>query len=592
MLPAMEICFNLARFLEKTIIETAHNLPEFDTSFIADIRPSDPRHGDYQANGILPLAKKNKCNPRELANKVLKHLQENPNFDATLISTEIAGPGFLNFKLSPHFLLKWLQRYHDESSFHQAAGDIYHGKRISVDYSSPNTAKQMHVGHIRSMVVGEAIQRLLKFCGANVIRDNHIGDWGTQFGILILAIKKYNYDLDANAQDPLEDLEDLYRKGRALYEESEAGKEAARQELAKLQKKDPENFALWEKIIKVSYDAFDEIYKLLGIEFDVVYGESYYHDKVDRIYKELIETGIAIESEGALVVFHPNPNAQEEPYPFIIRKKDGSSNYATTDLACILNHVENTQVEEMIYVTDGRQQDHFKHLFKTAEQWFTAKGYKLPTLHHAWFGMILGEDGKAIKTRSGDPIKLKALLQEGIERAYKIVEEKNPSLSDKEKKHIAKVVGLGAIRYADLVHNRSTDYVFSWDKTLAFDGNTAPYLLYAIARIHSIFRKAGLKPGASEEEATTFETETELTLARKIIEFPLILDKTITDLRPHTLCTYLYELAGLFSSFYNADKVLGDNKAIQARRLLLCNRTLKTLETGLHLLGLETLESM
>jgi len=586
----MKIEFNIADFLEELVNTEARKLDLFDESFKADIRSADPRFGDFQANGVLPFAKKIKHHPRELAAKLIHALEQSESLDNNLISFEIAGPGFINFKLTPQFFLEWLKKYSDESAFKDAAGNFYDGKKISIDYSSPNTAKQMHVGHLRSMVIGEAIQRILRFCGANVIRDNHIGDWGTQFGILILAIKEYGYNLDASHKDPLEDLEELYKKGMALFKESDEKKEKAREELVKLQEGDPENVTLWEKINKVSYNAFQKIYDMMNIQFDVVQGESFYRDMVNRIYTELTETNVAQESQGALVVLHPTKNS--ENYPFIIRKKDGASNYATTDLATILYHVEKNNVSEMVYVTDGRQQDHFKYLFKTAEKWFNAKNYSLPKFQHVWFGTILGEDGKAIKTREGNPIKLKDLLNEAIERARKIVEEKNPSLSTEEKEHIAKVVGLGAVRYADLSQNRTSDYVFAWDRILSFDGNTAPYLLYAVARIHSIFRKAGLKPGQEEAGASPFETNEEIKLAQKIIEFPIILEQAITELRPHIICNFLYELSGEFSSFYNANKVIVEDEDIRARRLMLCSRTLRILETGLHLLGLETLERM
>lgn len=588
----MQVAFNVVDCLEDIINSNAKKLPEFGDDFRADVRTADPKFGDFQANGIMPLAKKLKANPRQLAEKLIKALLASGELDQDLVHLDIAGPGFINFKFLPKFYIEWLRRYHDAESFHQAAGNIYKGKRISVDYSSPNTAKQMHVGHIRSMVIGEAIQRMLRFCGANIVRDNHIGDWGTQFGIIIMGIKEFGYDLNASHEDPLEDLEEIYKKGNALFESSNEWKDRARTELVKLQQGNPESIKLWETINKVSYAAFQKIYDLMNIQFDMVLGESFYRNKVDRIYKELAQTGVAQESQGALVVFYPTGGEKSQDYPFIIRKKDGASNYCSTDLATVLHHVEETKVEEMIYVTDGRQQDHFKYLFSTVEKWFNAKNYRKPEFRHAWFGTILGEDGKAIKTRSGNPIRLKDLLQEAIDRAYKIVTEKNPDLDEESRKHVAKVVGLGAIRYADLSQNRTSDYIFSWDKILSFDGNTAPYLLYAIARIHSIFRKADLETESPPNTNLTLETPEELNLARKIMEFPTALKHAIAELRPHILCNYLYELSGSFSTFYNANKVIVEEEAIRNRRLLLCTRTLQILETGLHLLGLETLEKM
>jgi arginyl-tRNA synthetase len=510
---------------------------------------------------------------------------------------ELAGPGFINFRLREGFLHGWVGHYATAEQFRRAAGELHAGRKVVVDFSSPNTAKQMHVGHIRSTVIGETIARLLAFCGAEVVRDNHIGDWGTQFGILIFAIKREGYDPASAQADPLEDFERLYKKGSALAKDDPAALEAARTELVKLQRGDPENVALWQLICQVSYAAFDAIYRRLGVRFDEVLGESFYRDKVGRVYDELRGHGIAQEDGGALVVFHPG-HPRFATQPFIVRKSDGASNYASTDLATVLYRTAELGADEVVYVTDGRQQDHFQQLFLTVEKWFAATGRKAPELRHVWFGTILGEDNKAIKTRSGEPVRLKQLLDEAEERAFRLVTGKNPDLPEEERRAIARAVGLGAVRYADLSQNRTSDYVFSWDKLLSFEGNTAPYLLYAVARIRSIFRKAGLRvddmpaadgPGAG---ASPIETEAERALARKLVGFVAALDQTLADLRPHFLCTWLYELAGAFSSFYNAEKVRVDDPAVRARRLLLCHRTLVLLETGLDLLGIETLDRM
>lgn len=563
----------------------------WDFPFAAEIRPSDPRFGDFQANGVLPAAKKHRQNPREMAAQLLRAWQEHPAIPSQWVDVTLAGPGFLNFSLSPEFLLRWMETYRDEQTIRQAAGQRYQGRRVVVDFSSPNTAKEMHVGHIRSTVIGEAVCRLLEFCGANVIRDNHLGDWGTQFGMLIWAIKKEGYDLDAAHAAPISDLEELYKKGHAAYKENAAQAEEIRQELVKLQQGDAESHRLWEKITAVSWQAFSHIYELLGIRFDCVLGESFYRDKVERIYREMVETGLAVEDQGALVVFHPeHPRFSKQP--FIVRKDDGASNYATTDLATILHRVEAQQADEIVYVVDFRQGDHFEQLFLTAQKWFQQRGWKLPVLRHVCFGTVLGENGKPIKTKEGGSIKLKDLLAEAMERSLAIVRVKNESLSPGEQLAVARAVGLGAIRYVDLSQNRTSDYIFSWDKMLAFEGNTAPYLLYAVARLHSIYRKAGLRPGEGEAGASVFETPAEIALARKLVGFMTAIELTMADLRPHLLCLYLYELASHFSSFYAADMVMGVAPDVQARRLLLCARTLRTLETGLHLLGLETLERM
>lgn len=587
----MDTWFNPRIELDRCLRATAVKMPEFDKDFSPGIQPTEPRFGDFQANGVLPHAKRHGLNPRETALNLVAQLNKTEVLDPDRISVSVAGPGFINFTLLPSFLLDWLQSFRTRDDFKAAAGGIYHGRKVVVDYSAPNTAKQMHVGHIRSMVIGEAIQRLLRFCGADVIRDNHIGDWGTQFGILIMAIKESGYDLDAPNEDPLADFERLYREGYARFVADDEVKNTARKELVKLQQGETENISIWQKINKISYIAFEEIYDLLDIQFDKVLGESFYRDSVARIYEELLEHGIAEESEGALVVFHREHN-RFKTQPFIIRKSDGASNYSSTDLATLLYRFEELKAEEIIYVVDSRQSDHFQQLFLTADKWFKARKRSLPNLVHVSFGTILGDNGKAIKTRTGEPVKLKELLHEAIERAFAIVSEKNPSLSEAEKRNIACTVGLGAVRYADLSQNRTSDYIFSWPKLLSFEGNTAPYLLYAVARIHSIYRKAELSPGDQEKNPSQFETDTEIALARKLVGFVAVLEQTLGDLRPHYLCSYLFELAGVFSTFYNADRVIVDESPVRARRLILCARTLCILENGLHLLGLKTLERM
>ena len=586
----MKIWFHPAGELSKIVAEAAKKAG-LEESFDPQIRNADPRFGDFQANGILPAAKAAKTNPRALAQKVAEEMENGGGLDKSLVDVSIAGAGFINFRLTPKFLNAWLAKYKGEGELAEAARKFYDGKKMIIDYPSPNTAKQMHVGHLRPMVIGEAVKRLLKFCGADIKTDNHIGDWGTNFGILIYGIKTQNYKLDAANENSLEELEQMYKRGSALAKENPAAADAARAELVKLQNGDPENVALWNEINKVSTAAFERMYKRMGLTIDMTLGESYYRDKVARVYKELTEIGLAEENQGALVVFHKE-HERFAKQPFIIRKSDGASNYASTDLATILNRVENLGAEEVVYVTDGRQQDHFQQLFLTVKKWFAAKGYRIPEMRHVWFGTILGEDGKAIKTKSGEPIRLRALLDEAVARARKLVREKNPDIDDAEADKIAETVGVAAVRYSDLVQNRTSDYVFSWDKLLAFDGNTAPYLLYAAARIHSIFRKACLSPDADFPQAGELETEQEIALARKLIALPSIFELTLAELRPHFLCAYLYELAGTFSTFYNANKVIVDEEPVRQRRLMLCARTLNVLEAGLRLLGIEPLQKM
>jgi len=586
----MLVSFNLAADLDAALAAAAvaAGLPDA-AAFTPEVRTADPRHGDFQANGVLGYAKARKLNPRATAEQVVAALPASlrESFDLS-----IAGPGFINFTLKPAALLAWVRTYDSVDRLRAGAAAAHAGQTWVVDYSSPNTAKQMHVGHLRSAVIGEAICRLLEFTGARVIRDNHLGDWGTQFGKLIYGYKRW-VDQAALAADAIEELERLYKLGNNATPDGSPELEEARRELVKLQQGDPENVALWRTFSEVSLAAFQQIYDRLGIRFDHHLGESFYNDKVDRVYRELEETKLAEISEGALVVFHPE-HPRFKTQPFLVRKADGASNYASTDLATALYRTEHFNAHGIVVVTDFRQADHFEQLFLTVKKWFAARGYRVPELHHVTFGAVTGEDGKALKTRSGDVIRLKALLDEAVDRAYAIVSEKNAELPEAERREIAQIVGVGAVQYADLSQNRSSNYVFSWDKMLALDGNTAPYLLYAIARIHSIFRRAGVTPGdpASESGATAPETPAEIALARKLTKFPDAIRLAAETLRPHYLGLYLFELAGDYSSFNNADKVLVDDAVIRARRLLLCARTLLQLETGLHLLGLRTLTRM
>jgi len=590
-LPIMEIAFNPAILIDKALREaavTCLGVTDFDPA----VRPADPRFGDFQANGVLPYARKNKRNPREVATALLEALVAGGKLSEDMVEWSIAGPGFINFTLSQEFCLQWLNDFSSEQALRLGAGSILQDQLLVVDFSSPNTAKEMHVGHIRSTVIGECLSRLLEFSGARVIRDNHIGDWGTQFGMLIWAIKAKAYNLEtASSETAVAELEALYKEGHAAYKDSPEHAETIRGELVKLQAGDPENLGIWKAITQVSWKAFEKIYSKLGITFDKVLGESFYRDKVERIYAELTDCGIAEESEGALVVFHPG-HKRFAKQPFIVRKADGASNYASTDLATVLHRFEHFKADGIYYVVDSRQSDHFQQLFLTANKWFEATGRTPPKMEHVSFGSVLGENGRPIKTKEGGSIKLKELLGEAVERSAIIVREKNPELSEEEIQQVAQAIGLGAIRYADLSQNRTSDYLFSWDKMLSFEGNTAPYLLYAGARIHSIFRKAGVEEHSTFPEASTFSTPEEIALARKIISFPGMIDMILSDLRPHVLCTYLYELAGAFSTFYNANKVIVDEVDVRSRRMLLCSRVLMILETGLHLLGLETLERM
>lgn len=585
----MHLAFDLIGELEEALAAAAAAAGLEPGSFAPGVRTSDPRHGDFQANGILGAAKRAGKPPRPLAEAVVAQLggKVREAFDIS-----VAGPGFINFTARPAMLLEWLKAHRSAAELEAGASAAHRDETWVVDYSSPNAAKQMHVGHLRSAVIGEAVSRLLAFTGARVVRDNHIGDWGTQYGKLIWACKRH-LDEAAVQRDPIAEFERLYKLGNTAAEGDPKVMEEARNELVKLQAGDPENTALWDRINKASLAAFQVIYDRLGIRFDETLGESFYNDKVSRVYTELAETGLSSQSEGAQVVFHPE-HPRFKTQPMIVRKSDGAANYATTDLATILYRTEHFRASCILYVVDKRQGDHFEQLFLTAGKWFAKTGRTLPRLVHVDFGTVLGEDGKPLKTRTGDNIKLRDLLDEAAERAYALVSEKSPDFPEAERRTIAEIVGTGSVQYADLSQNRASDYLFSWDKMISLDGNTAAYLLYALARIRSIFRRHGLECGdpAAEAGADAFQTPGEVALARKLVKFSDTLRLSTETLCPHFLCLYLYELAGEFSSFYNADKVIVDDPVVRARRLLLCARTLLILETGLRLLGLRTLERM
>lgn len=583
--------FSIGADLQKTLIRVASECPLLDENFDPEIRLAEERFGDFQANGILSYGKKTKQNPRAIAQALRETFcAQNESFQV-----KVGGAGFLNFTVTDTAMLAWLKRFHTKTSYEGQLPSAFSGKTVVVDYSSPNTAKRMHVGHLRSMVIGEALQRLVRFSGATVIRDNHLGDWGTQFGVLLMEIKAANYDFQEPPEVAIETMERLYQQGMQKVKADPQALEAARKELVRLQQGDAINLSLWKRMNQLSYESFEAIYQRMGVTFDCVLGESFYREQLPAVYESLQACHLATLDQGALVVFHPeHPRFCKQP--FLIRKSDGASNYASTDLATARYRAEHFHADAMIYVTDARQYDHFEQLFLTVQKWFAAEKRAVPALYHAFFGMVQDASGKAIKTREGKPIRLQQLLDEAVARAYTLIAQKSPDLSEEEKRHVAEVVGCGAIQYADLSQDRVSNYRFEFDKMIRFEGNTAPYLLYAVARIHAIFRKANLKSETydfpSMASLSSFSTQTERSLAHKLLAFPLVLSLSLKELKPHHLCRYLYELAGNFSTFYNADKVMVDDTAIRDLRLLLCQATLSTLETGLHLLGLRTLRKM
>ena len=554
---------------------TLAHLPDADRSRVL-VRPcADPQHGDYQSNALMGLAKQRKMNPRQLAEQVVETLDVADWCEPV----EIAGPGFLNFRLKPDALQQSLQAaLGSECPFVLPAKPP---RIVVVDFSSPNVAKPMHVGHIRSTILGDTLARVLRMMGHRVVTDNHIGDWGTQFGMLLLGWKT-ELNEAALKQDPIDELERLYKAINA----DESRRDEARAELVKLQSGDEENLAIWQRMIALSQEQFDQVYGRLGVTFDETLGESFYNPQLPGLVEELQGEGIAEESEGAMVVRFPG-DKQLADKPAIVRKRDGAANYTTTDLATLKYRMETWSPTDIVYVTDGRQQLHFQQLFNIFSRWQESASAKM---EHVWFGSILGPDGKPFKTRSGETVRLADLLDEAEERALAVVSEKNPDLPEAKRREIARVVGLGALKYADLSNNRQSDYIFDWDKMLALQGNTAPYLQYAYTRVRSIFRKLDA-PDFTKVELQLKAPE-ELALAKHLMNFGQTLEMVAQDYRPNFLCNYLFELAGHFSRFYEACPVLKAEAAERDSRLALCELSARVLSSGLDALGIEVTEVM
>ena len=603
-------------------------------------------HGDFQINGVMGAAKKAKQNPRELAQKVAEVLADN----AVIESAEVAGPGFINLRLRPEFLAQNIQTALNDARFGVAKTDK--PKTVVIDYSSPNLAKEMHVGHLRSSIIGDSISRVLEFMGNTVIRQNHVGDWGTQFGMLVAYLVEQQKD---NAAFELADLEQFYRAAKVRFDEDPAFADTAREYVVKLQGGDETVLALWKQFVDISLSHAQAVYDTLGLKLrpEDVAGESKYNDDLQPVVDDLVEKGLAVEDDGAKVVFLDEfKNKDGEPAAFIVQKQGGGFLYASTDLACLRYRIGRLKADRLLYVVDHRQALHFEQLFTTSRK----AGY-LPEdvkAEFIGFGTMMGKDGKPFKTRSGDTVKLVDLLDEAINRAEQVVKEKNPkwqltteledglkkissltnsdnlknklkynlenkkleitlendvvyhlpidkidkivrgaeeytdtALSDAEK--IARVVGIGAVKYADLSKNRTSDYVFDWDAMLSFEGNTAPYLQYAYTRVQSVFRKAG----EWDATAPTVLTEPlEKQLAAELLKFEDVLQSVADTAYPHYLAAYLYQIATLFSRFYEACPILKSEGATRNSRLQLAKLTGDTLKQGLELLGIDVLDVM
>jgi arginyl-tRNA synthetase len=538
---------------------------------------TDPRFGDYQTNAALVLGKQRAENPREVAEKIIGHLEVGDLCELPVV----AGPGFINFTLRPGAVAEKTASILGDERL--GVAETQSPRRIVIDFGSPNVAKPMHVGHIRSTVLGDALARIATFLGHEVIRDNHIGDWGTQFGMVIYGWKNL-LDQRALQQNPLAEIVRIYKETNALAASDPQVREACRQELVKLQAGDKENIDIWNECVAFSMQDFEHVYELLDIHYDIQCGESFYNDRLPRVVERLLKSGIAEISEGAVVVFFRDiPELADNPC--IIRKRDGGFNYATTDIATVDYRLDDLKADSVWYVVGAPQTLHFKQIFEIARR----QGYKAD-LRHITFGSILGEDRKLMKTRSGENVPLRELLEEACRRARKIIEEKNPDLSEAEKIDVAQKIGIGAVKYADLSQYRMTDYVFSWDKMLSLQGNTAPYLQNAYVRIRSIFRKAG--ESARKINKLVLGDSAEITLAKRLCQFAEIVPQVLNDFRPNILANYLFEVANSFHAFYEACPVLKSEEPARSSRLALCALTGRVLHRGLDLLGIKVPEKM
>lgn len=548
------------------------------------VRPSD--RADAQVNGALPLAKQLGTNPREIAQRVV----DSGALQTVCTDVEIAGPGFINLTFDDAFLAAELGAI--------AVGDRLgivadpHPRTVVIDYSAPNVAKEMHAGHLRTTVIGDALVRMLEFAGHTVIRENHIGDWGRPFGMLIEHLLDIGEDVAAEGMQQ-GDLDGFYKAANAKFADDEEFQARSRDRVVRLQSYDPETIALWERLVEMSTAYFNQVYDKLGVLLtdDDLMGESVYQPKMQETIDRLRSADLLEESDGATVVFPPGfTNRDNEPLPLIVQARTGGFNYATSDLTCVIDRVERLGADLLLYVVGAPQAQHLQMVFEVAKMagWLEAPAEAV----HVSFGSVLGEDRKMLRSRSGDAVKLVELLDEAVERAAAAVAEKNPDLDDAERDEVARTIGIGAVKYADLSTDRIKDYVFDWDRMLAFEGNTAPYLQYAHARICSIFRRAEVdRNGVRSTEISLGEPQ-ERELAKRLLAYPSALDDTLATYSPHKLCTYLFDLAQDFMSFYEHCPVMKADEPLRTSRLALCDLTARTLEHGLGLLGITAPEAM
>ena len=550
------------------------------------VRPSD--RADAQANGSLSLAKSMGATPRDIAQKALDAAGDMSDM---LDSAEIAGPGFINLVFSTGFVTRELvAAMRDPNLGVRRAADAH---TVTIDYSAPNVAKEMHVGHLRSTVIGDALVRVLGFVGHTVVRENHIGDWGTPFGMLIEHLVDLGEE-EAAHELGVGDLDGFYKEARRKFEADEAFKVRARNRVVMQQGGDADTLRLWTTLVKESTRYFNKVYSQLDVLLtdDDLMGESAYNDLLAEVVERLRTSGLLVESDGAEVVFPDGfTNRENEPLPLIIRKGDGGYNYATTDLACVIDRTERIGARTMLYVVGAPQAQHLQMVesVSRAAGWIDDRH----VMNHVSFGSVLGSDRKMLKSRAGDTVKLAALLDEAVERASQAVAEKNPDMPESDRAQVAHMIGIGAVKYSDLSTDRVKDYIFDWDRMLSFDGNTAPYLQYAHARICSIFRRAGIDRVSVRDVTPLLHDPRERALALRILRFDSAVWEMIDTLSPHKLCTYLYELASDFTAFYEHCPVLkADDESIRDSRLMLCDSTARTMEKGLELLGIRSPEQM
>ncbi len=531
--------------------------------------------GDYQCNFAMINSKIIGDNPRKIAEKI----KNNFSYGDVVEKLEVAGPGFINIFLSDKYISDSIKKIGEDYDF----SFLNKKGKVIVDFSSPNIAKRMHIGHLRSTIIGESVCRIYRFLGYDVVADNHIGDWGTQFGKLIVGYRNW-LNKEAYEINAIEELERVYVKFSDEAEKDPSLEDVARAELKKVQDGEEENTKLWREFITESLKEYNKLYKRLDIHFDTYYGESFYNNMMADVVKELVDKGLAVDDEGAKVVFF---DEKDNLFPCIVQKKDGAYLYSTSDIATVKFRKDTYDVNRMIYLTDARQQDHFKQFFKITDM----LGWNIEK-YHIWFGIIRFADG-ILSTRKGNIIKLEELLDEAHSRAYDVVNEKNPSLSEEEKQNIAEVVGVSSVKYADLSQNKQSDIVFEWDKMLSFEGNTAPYLLYTYARIQSILRKvAEQNIELNENIEIRTENKFEKSLATYLLAFPISVLKAAETFKPNLIADYLYELSKKLNSFYNNCPILSQDIETLKSRALLIKKTGEVLKKGLGLLGIPVLNKM